>query len=235
MSRAGERGAVVYEQTETLKYRMMLDDAEATVDSAEVAILDRDGSTIVTRTSTGVSVSGSVVTYSRSWSSSLFQREDGYRAVLYITVSAVEYTRNLYFDVIKRAFHSQLCDTDITDSNPYVTAPKGQTDLSTYRREAWRIISDKLRKRLGTHPGNIFYPEEFFTAHKFLTESRYYFAVAFKGGNSEDWDKYEALKSEGMKEIEQVVSSLAVDEYPEDGKVSAHEKKRNYSGVRLVR
>lgn len=235
MNRAGQRGTVVRGEEDSLHYRLMLDDEEATITAAEVQILARDGSELVARTATDVTYSGAGVTYKRTWSDSTFDRADGFRAVWFLTSGGVEYTRRLYFDVVFRAFYSQLTDSDITDVNPYIQAPSGLSDLSTFRREAWRRISDTLRQRMGTHPGNIFYPEQFFQCHRLLTMSVFYFAVAFQSEGSEDWDKYEELEAKAMACLEEQISKVSVDEYPEDGIVTEAESKQNYAGISLVR
>ena len=240
-NRAGQRGTVVRSEQDSLHYRLMLDDVESALTAAEVAILDTNGNAIVARTGVGVTTSGAVATYTRTWAASSFEIEDGFRAVFYLTSGGVEYTRRLYFDVVIRAFHSQLSDSDITDVNPYIETLNGQTSLSTFRREAWRQISDTLRQRLqdrnfrSVNPGNVFYPEQFFEAHRLLTMSRYYFATSFASAGSEDWDKYEALKEQANALIDQQLSKIDVDLYPADGRLEPQERGRNYSGIGLIR
>jgi len=240
-NRAGQRGTVVRGESDSLHYRLMIDEVESTLTAAEVAILDTNGNEIVARTSSGVSFSGAVATYTRTWGASLFEIEDGFRAVFYLTSGGLEYTRRLYFDVVIRAFHSQLADQDITDVNPYIQNLSGQTSLATFRREAWRQISDTLRQRLRDrgrrtcNPGNVFYPEQFFEAHRLLTMSRFYFATSFSSAGSEDWDKYETLREQAFALIDQQLSKVDVDLWPQDGRLEPQERGLNFAGVSLVR
>jgi len=240
-NRAGQRGTVVRNERDSLHYRLMLDDVESTLTAAEVAILDTNGNEITARTSTGVTTSGATATYTRTWSSSLFEIEDGFRAVSYLTSGGLEYVRSLYFDVVYRAFNSQLSDSDITDVNPYIENLTGQTSLASFRREAWRQISDTLRQRLqdrgsrSVNPGNVFYPEQFFEAHRLLSMSRFYFATSFSSAGSEDWDKYLALREQAFALVDQQLSKIDVDLWPQDGRLEPQERGRNYNGVSLVR
>jgi len=241
MNRAGQRGTVVRGEQDALHYRLMIDDSEATLTAAEVAVLDTNGNTLVARTATGVTMSGAVATYSRTWSATVFQIEDAFRAVFYLTSGGVEYTRSLYFDVVFRAFNSQLTDSDITDVNPYIQTLSGQSSLATFRREAWRMISDTLRQRLqdrgnrSVNPGNVFYPEQFFNAHRLLTMSRFYFATSFSSAGSEDWDKYLALEAQAFAAIDAQLAKVDVDLWPQDGRLEPQERGRNFNGVSLVR
>jgi len=65
--------------------------------------------------------------------------------------------------------------------------------------------------------------------------SRFYFATSFSSAGSEDWDKYLALREQAFALVDQQLSKIDVDLWPQDGRLEPQERGRNYNGVSLVR
>ncbi len=233
-SQAGRRQYIEQGTTDALTFRLIDDDqTEVTLSGTQqVQILSRYGSEVVAQTSTGVTGSGSVVTYSRTWTATTFSRDHGWRAVWTLTDGSTSYTRTQYFSIVRRAFRSQLTDADITSLHPYITTQNQQANLSLYRLEAWEEIQEILRTRIPTpsytrsgvtratedsidrqiddYPGNFFHPENFRQTHLLLTLAWFFEHNNF-GRADENAERAALYRKRGMSALDLAASRIEFD------------------------
>lgn len=228
---AGLIDVIAMNSEDSLVYRLMIAGVETTLDSAKITILNPSRTEIVTQTN--ATVSGSSASYLRTWAEATFPVDYGYIAQWELTHSGgtIE-KREAFFLVSRRRFESQLSDTDLT-STERMTLPDGDTSFSAFRNNAWNEIEATVSQEVGTYAGNVFFPEQFFLAHKYLS-----WALFFQS-RSIDPDSMDAKKAEdyynrSAEQVSKVLSVIDVD-LNEDGIIGDAEKALSFSGVRVLR
>lgn len=236
----------------------------ATLSASTLTIYGRGGAVIASAVNP-TSVSGAVATYERTWAEADFSRLRGYRAEWTLSDGSTTYDRVTYFEVTRRLFRSQLSDADLTARIPYLASrlPSGQSDFRLYRSDAWREIQERLRAVLpeirashgrgpsrsfgeGRHPlyyidsaypGNIFNPEQFFDAHRYLALAMFHEDISI-GGDSIGESSDERTASRCRKRYEEAFarakSTLAID-IDDDGLMDNSEREYNYASIERVR
>lgn len=234
-SAVGRYPAVVQEQAESLSVRGQDAStmADLTLTSASIVILSPEGGELVA--STAASVSGAVATYSRTWGSSTFRRDLGYRAQWTLLTASSTVKREQYFQVVRRRFLSQLTDADLTDVHPYLATQLPAAGLKNHRLRAWDRITERAFQKIQKYPGNAFSPERFREAHFWLTLAEVFFALAFDGSETtEDVWKHKKAESRGLEELDAALSFVDFDG-SDDGKLDASEQGLSFAQIRLVR
>lgn len=249
--------------SDSIKVRLLDDDTQAEITisgTPTVVIYDSGGSELVASTNAS-GVSGSVATYTRTWTASTFSRKRGFRAVWTLSDGSNTYTRTTYFEVVRRIFRSQLDDSFFTDRYPYITnrLPSGLSDFSTFRGRAWMEIEQRLKKRIpeirseyvgrwgeggrqqlvtfadSSYPGNLFNPEEFLLCHELLTLSGFYEAISFDGSAlSDEENKSQRLRERAWEQFDIASSQVAFD-LDDDGLIDNNERQLNLSTTRITR
>ena len=233
-SQPGRHQYIEHGKTDALTIRLIDDDqTELTLSGTQqVQILAQGGGELVAITSTGVTGSGSVATYSREWAAATFSRDHGYRAVWTLATAAATYLRTQYFSIVRRAFRSQLTDADITSLHPYITNQNQQANLSLYRLEAWEEIQrvvqariprsrrrgvgdvrssdDNVDRRIDDYAGNFFNPDDFRQAHLLLTLAWFFEHNSF--GNADQNElRAERMRSRALAALDLALSTVAFD------------------------
>lgn len=205
-----------------------------TVTSATVAIYAPEGGELIS--ATPATVSSPVCSYARTWSESLTPIDNGYRARWVFTFSGGTKAQDTFFDVVVRRFESQLLDTDITARHPYLSGylPSGVSSFSVWRMKAWRTIEHQLRLAFSANPGRAFYPQKFFDCHLDLTVAEFVRDAAVFAVGSVDVQQADFYESRGLKELDLLLSDIAIDINDDNEMVDAED---NYSltGVELFR
>lgn len=234
-----------------------------TASDSSLVIYGTGGGELVSSTAPS-SVSGAVATYSRTWDAATFSRLRGYKVVWTLQDgSGTDYVRTQYIEVVRRLFRSQLTDADFTAKHPYISSrlPSGLSDFSTYREDAWSEIERMLTLRLpevrakilgrfssedsalggiaayadSPYPGNLFNPEDFFDAHKFLTLSDFFMAISFDASpESDESAKAEYYRERGLAAFEAAASRAAFD-LDDDGLLDVREREFVLGAIERVR
>ena len=227
----------------------------------QVQIISTDGGELVAQTSSGVSASGSTATYSRTWDAATFDRYRGYRAVWTLSDGSTTYTRELYFEVVRRLFRSQLTDTHLTSKYTHLLGrlPDGVSSFARYREDAWEDITLRLRQRIpelrtqhisstqarggklgalvayadSDYPGNIFNPEAFVRCHEFATLHEFYRCITI-GGSGQDADLAEDYKGLANEQFDIAASKVAYD-LDDDGLLDVREREFSFNSIKVRR
>lgn len=231
--------------------------------SASTLTLYGQGGAVIAASANPTSVSGAVATYQRTWTTSSFPRLRGYRAEWTLSDGSTTYDRTTYFEVVRRLFRSQLTDADLTDRIPYLTSrlPSGQSNFSLYRSDAWREIQERLtavfpeirnayRSSLGRnynnhmwgsidsdYPGNIFNPEQFFDAHRYLSLAIFHEDICIGGdiiGESSDERAAKRFRQRYEEAFARAKTKIAID-VDDDGLMDDNERSYNYTSIERVR
>lgn len=243
---------MVQAQADSISYRLQIAGKDTTLTSASLAIHSRGGSELVA--STAATTDGAVATYSRTWDLATFEVAEGYKAVWSLVHAGGTISRESRFDVVRRVFVSQLADADLTELHPYISnqLPDGHSDFSVWRNAAWRRIYNRLRKLIQTKhatgeyderwhtiwrrshsPGNVFYPEDFFEAHLYLSLGMFFEQSAWETGG-EDEAKAKQYIEEGWQHFDSAANSCEID-LNADGNITTSERGRNLSYITIQR
>jgi hypothetical protein len=179
---------------------------ETTLASAKVAIFSASGTALVT--STAATVSGSLASYSRTWT-----WEPGeYRAEWEMTASwGGTFGLTQHFVISRYRWRRPIGSADFASRYPYLTAslPTGTT-WDTYLSAAWSRIGAWLYSRTGRHPGMVWFPEVFSAALEYQTLADVYRALTITTGAVHDSlaDQYQTQASSAL---DAACSHLRVD------------------------
>lgn len=206
-----------------------------TLTSATVTIYDVGGGELVATTPADVSASP-VCSYTRTWSESSFEDENGFRARWVFNHAGGSKTQDTFFDVVIRRFESQLLDSDITARHPRLAnlLPSGISTFNVWRMEAWRRIEQELRRAFQGNPGRAFYPTKFFDSHLDLTVAEFLRDVAEFAVGGVDGLHADYFEKRGLKRLELALTDIAVD-VDDDNELADREDNWSLSGVELFR
>lgn len=233
---------------DALSIRLLDDDGQQVTLSGDqfVTLYAPGGAELVARTSSNVTASAEVATYTITWSSATYQRDHGYRAVWELSDGTDTYYRTQYFSIVRRRFRSQLTDADLTALHPYITQQNLQADLSVYRRDAWEEIEARCharipqprranqyrhdgtddhlntRGRVDDYVGNFFQPERFFLAHKYQTYHLFFLHNSF-GPDDANFAKSEEFGSKAREALNLALSRIDFDR-DDDGLLDSREQ-----------
>lgn len=231
--------AVVQEQSDSLWLRVSDEFSQEPVTLSgthTVTIYQPGGQELISATSSGVSSSGSVLKYTRTWAeASGFTRDLDYRVRWSVNDGAL--IRDIYFAVVRRRFLPTIQQEDFTTQHAYLVGqlPSGVDNFAPFLQSAWERIFNKIRQRLGMYPGEVFYPDQFAQCHKYWTLAAFYFANAFDGlSTAEDRWKYEECEKKGAEEFDSAMARVAVD-MDDDGVVDSYSDQRFASGIPILR
>jgi hypothetical protein len=100
--------------------------------------------------------------------------------------------------------------------------------------KAWRTIEHQLRLAFSANPGRAFYPQKFFDCHLDLTVAEFLRDAAVFAVGSVDVQQADFYESRGLKELDLLLSDIAIDINDDNEMVDAED---NYSltGVELFR
>jgi len=206
--------------TASISARLLLESEPQTITSATVEIRNPSGSVLVPATSTGISGLGtSEVTYIRSWDSSTFPKDVGYKAVWLFTVSGVQYSKETFFNVVPRLLVSDLTDEDIFKEYPHIEDEAPTTGLKAWRIACWEEIVAGISSTFQNEEalGRIFNPDIFHRSHLYGTLHKFYFQNAhFTSTMNEDWDKSASFGELYKESLGIAMQQLAID-YDDSG------------------
>lgn len=257
----GKRQVVEQDQTQAISIRLVEDGASLSLlpSGHTITIFGPSNNEIVPATGIGLAVDGSddtILHYTATWTEATYTRRYSYRAEWSLNTGGGTFRRVSRFDVVRRIFRSQLIDQDVYNVYPYIKGqlPKGITTLKTWRDQAWSEIEREIRQRWGTHidersaqgssyqgirprdiyPGDIFYPESFFEAHRELSAAFFFRGNAYDASpQGEDWARYNDCMQRGNAYLLQALANIDID-LDDDNVVDSREK-GNYIGIRLER
>lgn len=150
-----------------LKYQFAVNDAKQTPSAATIAI-SLNGTEKLAATSTGVTISGSLVSYTLDTTTeSTWLLGNGYRADLVLTYSSVTYERHFFFDIVKYVFVPHLTFDQLRayDDNVVGRDHDGDEDFSELigacrdvlqaRIEAKMIEASRLKQHMIVDPSQV--------------------------------------------------------------------------------
>lgn len=257
MNTEGRRHYIEQGQVDPLNYRLFAEDgSEVTLSGTQyITVYDRGGTEVQEETSTGVSASTNVATYSRTWTAATFQRDHGYRAYWKLSDGSTTYYRSQYFSIVRRRFRPTLTDDDLTNLRPYITNQNQQADLSQYRLEAWERIEALCKARIPKpnprgrgsaqryrdpvtgglvedYVGNFFHPEDFHLTHKYMT--CYVFMLHNSFGNDQNMGLAELYNSEASGQFELAMSRIDFDR-DDDGLLDDRDEGFAFNSIQIDR
>lgn len=212
-----------------------------------VTIFSPSGAEIVAATSTGITETGNVAEYRRTWDSATFllsyqtttSAQKPLRQYYRIrwSLNNGDYTQDSYFEVIRRRFLPTLMDADFTARHSYLVPqlPTGQTDFSSFRKRAWERIISRIEGRVSRNAGDVYLPETFASCHEYWSLSDFFLSNmidATVGG--EDRYKAERYEELGNSAFEAAISQIIIDT-DGDGIVDSDTETFNYNGIRVIR
>jgi len=255
-SQPGRRQYIEQDTTDAIAVRLISDEQTEIVlaGSNTIEIFSRSGGELVASTPVST-ISGSVATYSRSWSNATFSRDHGLKAVWALDDGSTTYTRVQYFSVVKRAFRSSLTDADITSLHPYIVQQNQQANLSIYRLESWeeiqRILSarivksyagrrgdlrgseDSIDRRIDDYPGNFFQPESFRQAHLWLCLSWFFEHNSF-GNIDQNQLRADNFRGKALSDLDLALAKVEFDR-DDDGILDVHEEGFAFNSIPIER
>jgi len=229
-SNLGRRAVVVSSEVDTLRFQLN-DDQQLPItlvsSSETVQILNAAGTEVIAATSTGLTLSGSTATYSRSWDttnfpiSSVVWRDDKsglpqefvFQAVWTLYDSTpTAYVRRQWFVISRRRFRTGLTEAEVLEIYPSISAQQTTGDLDDHIKHVWGEFERKLWTQHQLYPGNIFWPESFYDALHKIVAHRWYFDNAFDSDqDSEDWTKQENLEQRGWADFKDASEKPIID------------------------
>lgn len=250
--RVGRPQEVLSGQTDTIEYRFLdADGAPQTPTNVTVAIESPSGEVLQTATTSGVTISDSLITYQRTWDAANYpptrsladtlpadsmpkeNRNFGYKATWVITYGGSDYTRLTYFEPVNRHFLSQLSDADLTELFPQLqkqlTDPTNGT-FAAWRNKAWEKIAKRVERETGRHPGDTFLPEEFFECHRQRTLQEFFFTISRREGDV-FWERYQECKQEADAEYRLAMGMLSMDDNRDKQWGPSEKTRRRLQGV----
>ena len=211
MYRAGEIQEVVRGREDTIYSRFLLGHDEQTPDSATVEIFQPGAGESAMYSGTAT-ITDSLVSYTREWSSSDFELWEGWRADWAIIKDGVTYTQRTWFDVCLQKFDVGVLDEHMTNYDQGCKTKQlatGQT-LASFRHDALRVLRARLRTELNISPGYITRPELFFGCVRDLALAKYFFSI-FKMEGDSFWEKSQKYERSSESEYRIAMSYLEVD------------------------
>lgn len=243
--------------TDTLSIRLFDEDGgDVTLSGGQTVEVESPGGTVLlSDTGAGVTISGNTATLSQAWTSTTYQRDNGYKATWTLTDGVTTFTRLQYFHIVRRRFRSTLKDSDLTSIHPYLNNQNQAADFSQYKAEAWEEITNICAAKIppsrrGTrpvttatyegpgwgvddYPGNFFFPSSFRQAHLWLTLAWFFSHNSF-GNQDQNELRAESYRERGINSLDLALSKVSFDR-DDDGTVDGFEREFAFNSMRLDR
>ncbi len=97
-----------------------------------------------------------------------------------------------------------------------------------------RSPRDRVRTRLTDYPGNIFNPERFLLAHKWITMALFFESIALDIDDSDEWERGQECRKR-YEDAMQVASSKVAYDWDDDGHYDQEESDAIFTNIELVR
>lgn len=228
-----------------IEYTLLVDYKEVSPDTATILVRSPGGKVLVNNAV--ATIQGSLCSYSQIWNANDFTLSTPctrfYHAQWTFNLADGDvHQRDIFFEVTKRAFVSEVTDQDcyneqdgVEEQATQILDQNGQPEgLKQFRKNAWRDIERYIESSLSIHPSIVADASSFERAHVYRTLQLFYRSERFGsiGSESEAAFKSKEYEEEYLSARKQALNGLSVDA-DNDNLVSEREERIPFPEVRF--